>query len=120
MVIDKASRCSFSGGYCAADKQKAVDDRILHKIVFGINNTEARQKLFEEEELTLTKARKIVEEKERIQDTERDFMSGATSVNAVRKENGTFHTYNNNSSNTNNEHHSEKAVSKCQRCGKSH
>lgn len=79
-VVDRASRCDFGDGYCTTDKQKAVDDRILHKIVFGINNAEARQKLFEEDTLTLARARKIIEDRECLQDTERDFVNNSDSA----------------------------------------
>ena len=68
-VIERAHKCQFGDGYCAVDKQTAVDDQILNKIVFGINNQMARQKLFEEKHLTLEWARTICENTECVQDT---------------------------------------------------
>ena len=49
------------------------DERILNRIASGINNQKARQKLFEEGDLQLANAVKIIEAAEGIRETEMNF-----------------------------------------------
>ena len=85
-VMDTASRCDFGAGYCTADAQRAVDDRVLSKIIFGIHSVEARQKLFEEDGvMTLAHAKKIIEDKESAMDTEKRFVGEPPTVNLMKK-----------------------------------
>ena len=70
-----ASLCKFNKGLCDADKQKITDLFLLNKIIFSIHDRAAQKKLFEEKELNLSKAIKIIEAYEQIQKTEESFVS---------------------------------------------
>ena len=66
----------FDEGLCDADKQK-VDLFLLNKIIFSIHDRAVQKILFEEKELNLTKAIKIIEAYEKIQKTEETSASPA-------------------------------------------
>ena len=75
-----ASLCKFDEGLCDADKQKVIDSFLLNKIIFSIHDGAAQKKLFEDKELNLTKAIKIIEAYEEIQKTEETFASPIVKV----------------------------------------
>ena len=74
-LVTLASLCKFDEGLCDPDKQNVIDLFLLNKIVFSINDRSAKKKLFEERDLNLTKAIKIIEAYEDIQRTEETFAS---------------------------------------------
>ena len=82
-VIAAANKCDFHKRFCAECNQVARDERILNRIIFGINNPVARQKIFEESDLNLIKAVQIIEAAEAVRDTEKDFVS--KNIQAVQK-----------------------------------
>ena len=78
------NKCDFHKRFCAECNQVARDERILNRIIFGISNPVARQKLFEESDLNLIKAVQIIEAAEAIRDTKRNFVS--KNIQAVQKQ----------------------------------
>ena len=74
-LVTLASLCKFDEGICDEDKQNVIDLFLLNKIVFSIHDRTVQKKLFEEKDLTLTKAIKIIEAHEEIQKTEQTFAS---------------------------------------------
>ena len=91
-LVTLASLCKFDAGICDEDKQNVVNLFMLNKIEFSIHDRSVQKKLFEEKELTLTKAIKIIEAHEQIQKTEQTFassslhsvMSDETTINQAR------------------------------------
>ena len=68
-LVTLASLCKFDEGLCDADKQKIIDLFLLNKIIFSIHDRAALKKLFWEKKLNLTKAIKMIEAYEEIQET---------------------------------------------------
>ena len=70
-VIAAENKCNFHKKFCKECSQIAQDERILNRIIFGINDLIARLKLFEESDLNLIKSVQIIEA---VRDTERDIV----------------------------------------------
>ena len=68
-LVALASLCKFDEGLCDADKQKIIDLFLLNEIIFSIHDRAALKKLFWEKKLNLTKAIKMIEAYEEIQET---------------------------------------------------
>ena len=82
-MIAAANKCDFHKGFCDNCQQVSRDEQILNRIVFGINNQKARQKLFKEGNLQLANAVKIIEAAEAVRETEMNFLD--KNVQAIQR-----------------------------------
>ncbi|XP_014670345.1 PREDICTED: uncharacterized protein LOC106811290 [Priapulus caudatus] len=86
-VVEKVQECNFDKGFCNQCAQAAIDDHILSKLVFCTEKEAARREMLRDPDLSVEKARKILEADENVTETEAQLTHSASSgVNRINRE----------------------------------